>query len=75
MTRLGIRLNWIGSKGRARTRQRPLMDLAAELPAVVLGNLISIHAGTAAWAIEAGNTRPVYAAELPHHARHTRHER
>ncbi|MET8860692.1 hypothetical protein [Streptomyces sp. NPDC004579] len=61
---LGTRLNRIGLRGRAG-RNSALLDLAAELPAVVLSNLLGIHVETAtAWATEAGNTRPAYAAEL-----------
>lgn len=61
---LGTRLNRIGVRGRAG-RNSALMDLASELPAVVLSNLLGIHVETAtAWATEAGNTRPDYAAEI-----------
>ncbi|MFJ2566597.1 hypothetical protein ACIO02_27310 [Streptomyces sp. NPDC087568] len=53
------------SAGRKLDRNSALLDLAAELPAVVLSNLLGIHVHTAtAWATEAGNTRPGYAAEL-----------
>lgn len=41
------------------------MELAGELPAVVLSGLLGIHINTATlWAQEAGNTRPGYAAEV-----------
>ncbi|QFZ73983.1 hypothetical protein GFH48_12655 [Streptomyces fagopyri] len=66
---LGTRLNRIGLRGRAG-RNSALLDLAAELPAVVLSNLLGIHVETAtAWAAEAGNIRPGYAAELARRAR------
>jgi hypothetical protein len=47
------------------------MDLAGELPAAVLSQLLSLQVNTATrWTDEAGNTRHGYAAELAR-----RHER
>ncbi|HEY0691128.1 MAG TPA: hypothetical protein VGD71_19070 [Kribbella sp.] len=41
------------------------MDLAAQLPATALSDLLNLHTGTAtAWNELAGNTRSGYAADL-----------
>lgn len=46
-------------------RNTILMDLAAQIPATVLSNLLNLYVGTtAAWNERAGNTRAGYAAEL-----------
>ncbi|WP_327031730.1 hypothetical protein [Micromonospora ureilytica] len=46
-------------------RNTALMDLAAQLPAAVLSQLLGLHITTATeWTQEAGNTRPAYAAEV-----------
>lgn len=58
------RLNRIEIRARAGSNTA-LMNLASELPAVVLSGLLGIHISTATlWAQEAGNTRPGYAAEV-----------
>lgn len=58
------RLNRLGIQARL-SRNTALIDLAAQLPATVLSDLLNLHAGTAtAWNDIAGNTRPGYAAEL-----------
>ncbi|WP_052396467.1 hypothetical protein [Kutzneria sp. 744] len=47
------------------SRNTALFDLAAQLPATVLSDLLNLHIGTAtAWNDIAGNTRAGYAAEL-----------
>jgi hypothetical protein len=47
------------------SRNTALIDLAAQLPATVLSDLLNLHTGTAtAWNDIAGNTRSGYAAEL-----------
>jgi hypothetical protein len=62
--RLILRLKALGVPARV-SRNSALMDLAAELPAAVLSQLLGLHINTAArWTDEAGNTRPDYAAEL-----------
>jgi hypothetical protein len=49
-------------------RNSALIDLAAQLPAAVLSQLLGFHLQTAtAWTIEAGNTRLRYAAALADH--------
>jgi transglutaminase-like putative cysteine protease len=49
-------------------RNSALIDLAAQLPAAVLSQLLGIHLQTAtAWTIEAGNTWLRYAAALAAH--------
>ncbi|MGW2564152.1 hypothetical protein ACWCXB_34065 [Streptomyces sp. NPDC001514] len=61
---LTARLNRMGIKARAG-RNTALMELAGELPAVVLSDLLGIHISTATlWSQESGNTRPGYAAEV-----------
>ncbi|WP_405658450.1 hypothetical protein OG379_01550 [Streptomyces sp. NBC_01166] len=58
------RLNRIGIRARPG-RNTALMELAGELPAVVLSGLLGIHVSTATlWAQETGNTRPGYTAEV-----------
>ncbi|MGY2119768.1 hypothetical protein ACW9HR_38350 [Nocardia gipuzkoensis] len=61
---LMARLRTLGIPPRI-SRNSALMDLAADMPAAVLSQLlgISIQAATH-WTHEAGNTRPGYAAEL-----------
>ena len=47
------------------SRNTALMELAADMPAKVLSDLLGISIGCAAdWADQAGNTRPGYAAEI-----------
>jgi hypothetical protein len=49
------------------SRNTALMELAAELPAKVLSDLLGISIESAVdWTAEAGNTRPRYAAEIAH---------
>ena len=58
------RLNRLGIRARL-SRNTALMDLAAQLPATVLSDLLNLHTGTAtAWNELAGNTRSGYAGEL-----------
>ena len=58
------RLHRLGIRARL-SRNTALMDLAAQLPATVLSDLLNLHIGTAtAWNELAGNTRSGYAAEL-----------
>jgi hypothetical protein len=58
------RLNRLGIRARL-SRNTALIDLAAQLPATVLSDLLNLHTGTAkAWNDTAGNTRSGYAAEL-----------
>ena len=58
------RLNRLGIQARL-SRNTALIDLAAQLPATVLFDLLNLHAGTAtAWNDIAGNTCPGYAAEM-----------
>ncbi|MGQ4516592.1 hypothetical protein [Streptomyces sp. DW26H14] len=65
---LMARLNRLGIPTRAG-RNTALMELAGELPAVVLSRLLGIHLNTATlWSQEAGNTRPGYAAEVARRA-------
>jgi hypothetical protein len=62
--RLQVRLTRLGITARAG-RAAALMDLAAQLPAVVLSKLLSISLGAATgWNQAAGNTRAGYAAEV-----------
>ncbi|MFJ9949414.1 hypothetical protein [Kitasatospora sp. NPDC091207] len=66
--RQAARLYELGIKTRAG-RSTALLDLAAELPASVLSDLLGISIRTATgWTQEAGNTRPGYAAELSRRA-------
>ncbi|MFC9472696.1 hypothetical protein ACFTS5_10910 [Nocardia sp. NPDC056952] len=61
---LNARLTRIGIDTRAG-RSTALIQLAAQLPAVVLGNLLGLHIQTATrWTQAAGNTRPAYAADV-----------
>ena len=58
------RLNRLGIHARL-ARNTALMDLAAQLPATVLADLLNLHTGTVtAWNEVAGNTRWGYAAGL-----------
>jgi hypothetical protein len=58
------RLNRLGIRARL-ARNTALMDLAAQLPATVLADLLILRTGTAtAWNEAAGNTRSGYAAGL-----------
>jgi hypothetical protein len=62
--RLGDRLKDLGIQTRA-ARNAALIDLAAQLPAAALAQLLGIHAITATgWTRAAGNTSPAYAAEF-----------
>jgi hypothetical protein len=62
--RLQVRLTRLGIPARAG-RAAALMDLAAQLPAVVLSKLLGISLGAATgWNQAAGNTRAGYAAEV-----------
>jgi hypothetical protein len=62
--RLGDRLKALGIQTRP-ARNAALIDLAAQLPAAALAQLLGIHPITAAgWTRAAGNTSPAYAAEL-----------
>ncbi|MGH3760224.1 hypothetical protein [Actinophytocola sp.] len=40
------------------------MDLAAQLPPVVLSKLLGIHIGTAHWAHQASPSNAAYAADI-----------
>src|SRR5450755_1216324 len=61
---LVTRLTRLGISARAG-RAAALMDLAAQLPAVVLSKLLGINLTTAtAWNQAAGNTRPACAAQV-----------
>ncbi|MEU4550626.1 hypothetical protein [Micromonospora violae] len=61
---LGARLRRLGIPSRA-SRNTTLMDLAGQLPAAVLSQLLGLHLQTAtSWTHEAGNTRPRYAAAV-----------
>ncbi|MEU8927523.1 hypothetical protein AB0D10_42570 [Kitasatospora sp. NPDC048545] len=67
--RQAARLYQLGIKTRAG-RSTALLDLAAELPASVLSDLLGISIRTATgWSEEAGNTRPGYAAEVSRRAK------
>lgn len=58
------RLQVYGIRARP-ARNTTLMELANQLPAVVISRLLGLHAGTATkWSVEAGNPRADYAAEL-----------
>ncbi|MBV7243667.1 hypothetical protein [Streptomyces sp. MW-W600-10] len=62
------RLGRLGIPTRAG-RNTALMDLAGQLPAVVLSRLLGLHVNTATlWSQDAGNTRPGYAAEVARRA-------
>jgi hypothetical protein len=64
--RLGERLGKLGIDGQAG-RRAALLQLAAEVPAAVLSDLLGITAGTAAdWAHAAGGDWTRYAAALVH---------
>ncbi|GAA2121376.1 hypothetical protein GCM10009759_71020 [Kitasatospora saccharophila] len=66
--RQAARLYELGIKTRAG-RSTALLELAAELPASVLSDLLGISIRTATgWSQEAGNTRPSYAAEVSRRA-------
>ncbi|WP_347603502.1 hypothetical protein [Acrocarpospora sp. B8E8] len=61
---LGYRLNELGIQARC-ARNTALMELAAELPAAVLAELLGLHLETASnWKRRAGAPRAEYAAEL-----------
>ncbi|MBX7269580.1 hypothetical protein KIF24_28600 [Micromonospora sp. Llam7] len=61
---LGARLRRLGVPART-SRNTTLMDLAGQLPAAVLSQLLGLHLQTATnWTQEAGNTRPRYAAAV-----------
>ncbi|WP_030896347.1 MULTISPECIES: hypothetical protein [unclassified Streptomyces] len=58
------KLTALGIKARP-ARNTTLMDLSAELPAVVLSRLLGLHISRAEkWTKEAGSTRADYAAEF-----------
>lgn len=58
------RLQKLGIRAR-HARNTTLMDLAAQLPASVLADLLGLRTTTATcWTQLAGNTRPTYAAEV-----------
>ncbi|MGW7090812.1 hypothetical protein [Streptomyces sp. NPDC054874] len=62
------RLGRLGVPTRAG-RATALMDLAGQLPSVVLSQLLGLNINTATlWSQEAGNTRPGYAAEVARRA-------
>lgn len=62
--RLSARLRRLGIPTRL-ARNTTLIDLAAQLPAAVLSQLLGLHLQTAtSWTIEAGNTRMRYAATI-----------
>ena len=62
--RLGQRLRRLQIPART-SRNTALMELAADMPAKVLSDLLGITVECAAdWADQAGNTRPRYAAEI-----------
>jgi hypothetical protein len=62
--RLAYRLKRLQIPPRS-SRNTALMELAAEMPAKVLSDLLGISIESAAgWTQEAGNTRPRYAAEI-----------
>ncbi|MDR8412597.1 hypothetical protein MTP10_28195 [Nonomuraea sp. 3-1Str] len=57
-------LNAVGAHSRPG-RSTALMDLASQLPPVVVSKLLGLHISTATeWAQAAGNTRPGYAASV-----------
>ena len=65
--RLGERLRAIGIYAQA-ARRAALLDLAAQLPAAVLADLLGLHENTAAkWMHQAGGDWSRYAAELARH--------
>ncbi|WP_041254098.1 hypothetical protein [Frankia sp. EAN1pec] len=67
--RLVARLLHLGLPARVG-RNTALMDLARQLPAPVLCQLLGLRITAAtAWTQEAGNTRPAYAASLARHRR------
>ena len=62
--RLGARLKRLGITARL-CRNTAMMDLAVQLPAAVLSQMLGLHRNTATdWTIEAGNTRLRYAAAI-----------
>ena len=61
--RLTARLQSFGVRARAG-RNTTLMDLAAQLPAIVLSNLLGIHINTATSWTEQAQTGAAYAAEI-----------
>jgi hypothetical protein len=61
--RLMARLQSFGVRARAG-RNTTLMDLAAQLPAIVLSNLLGIHINTATSWTEQAQTGAAYAAEI-----------
>ncbi|MFJ3365678.1 hypothetical protein [Streptomyces anthocyanicus] len=61
---LTVRLNRLGIRARA-SRNTALLDLAAQIPASVLSDVLGISITCAvAWSHDAGNTRLGYAAEV-----------
>ena len=53
-----------GAPGRPLS-EATLMNLAAQIPAAVLAQMLGLHPHTAtSWALAAGNSRPAYAAHL-----------
>ena len=65
--RLGERLRAIGIYAQTG-RRAALLDLAAQLPAAVLADLLGLHETTAAkWMHQAGGDWSRYAAELARH--------
>ena len=69
--RLGERLQAIGIYAKTG-RRAALLDLAAQLPAAVLADLLGLHETTAAkWMHQAGGDWSRYAAELARHPHQT----
>jgi hypothetical protein len=63
-SQMGVRLRRIGVSPRI-ARNTALIELAGELPAAVLAKLLGFSIKRAVtWNIEAGNTRPRYAAAV-----------
>ncbi|MEU7980105.1 hypothetical protein AB0B63_16425 [Micromonospora sp. NPDC049081] len=61
---LGARLRRLGIPARA-SRNTALMELAGQLPAAVLSQLLGLHLQTTTnWTHEAGNTRQRYATNV-----------
>ena len=68
---LGERLRALGIYAQA-SRRAALLDLAAQLPAAVLADLLGLHENTAAkWMHQAGGDWSRYAAELARHPHQT----
>ena len=68
---LGERLRALGIYAQT-SRRAALLDLAAQLPAAVLADLLGLHENTAAkWMHQAGGDWSRYAAELARHPHQT----